>query len=674
MDVATQQSEARVRAANAELARSEQIAARAAAATERAKAREAAAAERAAKQQTASQEREAAKRQQMIDRAVTREMNQTVRSIQQQERAAQQQTARLQREADRRVAAEAKAAERIKQSREKAEREADEHIAKMRQEIDSGAAASGIGKLVAFGAAVGVIKAVAQAFIDFNNNVIESSRLVTQYQEALRELAALRGHPGDTAKEMKEDLAFRSATLQTAAESRALREEALNVGQVSLDTTDASGKVISKGKMSAADFDEAMKYTGMMQAVFGGDAKVMGQMIGTVPQIAGKERMTGKEAFTYQSQLFDIFNLGGFGASEGAKQFSTIAPYIGPDLMGGQQAAALMSAYSNRDPARGATRVEQLVRATVGAQGRMRGARLEGVDTQKTGEYLKSIGADKLKDPVEIAQKISDDLAKQGYDPNKREEDMTDDERMSIFTYLGSKGYGGQEEKQAILGFHQMRDNLENKFLPMVQGRGGLKEGDPRKRAGKTFDEAMTPILAGQASSDVLQERSVGVLKDIADAAEGAGGAGTFDRLSRAAFERARAEGKWYAKGGKYEDLNSINPLNVGYNAALSGDVMQDLTRRGRAVGLQSYESFEPALALTASARGKSMQEYERMILERGGQKSINPEESLKNSDASLDLQRKQVDAAEQGLRIQRRRANEKPSLVGVKPPSGSNR
>jgi hypothetical protein len=710
LDVDTRSTDQRVKAANAVLAQTAAQAARAATAVENAEKRKQAAAERAQARQTAIAEKEAAtrqriidkaitremnaqtqaqvkqtaiadkeamSRQRIIDRAVTREMNAQARLIQQQDRDASRATQRATREADRRAVNEAKAAQRIADQRKRIERDLDADIARQREKIETGGDPdTALTKLMKFGAAVGVIKGVAQAFIDFNENIIQSSRLVTEYQEALRELAALRGHPGDTGEEMRADLEFRAKTKQTAQESRALREEAYNVGQVSIDTVDAAGKVMSKGVMDPKEFEQAVQYTGMMQSVYGGDAKVMGQMIGTIPQIAGKGRMTGKEAFTYQSQLFDIFQLGGFSASAGAQQFSTIAPYIGPDLMGGQQAAALMAAYSNRDPARGATRVEQMVRATVGAQGRMRGARLEGIDTQKTGEYLKSIGADKLKDPVAVMKKISDDLMRAGYDPNKKEEDMTEDELQSVFTYLGSKGYGGQEEKQAILGFHQMRKNFEEKFQPLIQGRGGLPEGDPRRRAGKTYEEAITPIEVAQRANPVLQERETKLAGDIANVAE-AGGAGTFDRRFRAMFEIGRAQGRIYAAGGKYEDLSSIGfgnlggLLNIGYNSALQGDVLNELSARGQRAGLPRFQYG--LTTLSARGRGAEIQAYENRIAAAGGEK-FDATAQIAAANRQLDEQKKATAAAEKAVKIQQRRANQKETLTGITPPSGSRR
>jgi len=412
--------------------------------------------------------------------------------------------------------------------------------------------------MLAFGAATAVVGVGVAAIVghwkDVAKGIQNSIDFTTKYRESLPESAALKGHLGDTTKEVKESLLLRSKTLQTKDEAKDFESGMLNTGQASL------GKRITQ-----EEFDKLKVQAGSFQAAEQGNATTHGELVGRLPALmqlkkdqAGNEiPATADEVMGEEGRIFKTLSLGGSKFSSGSAQLLKHSSLTASGVFRsiGDQ-AAIQSMFSLNSPESAGDLTEQLSRATVGNLGRMRGAGVEG--SEKAGEYLKGIGATNQDYGPDIAKKVSDDLAKQSknmtgnaMDFNKegldkhvkaggKAEDFFKSQRFNAYDYLRHHGFGNQEEINAILQTHASYQSGELKKFE--------DSGNTAPDAGPLQND-----IAASRADPMMQARSADITSEVQKFTYDRSHA-TAEAFRRHAFEMLKSNPN-SGISGDYEDV-----------------------------------------------------------------------------------------------------------------------
>jgi hypothetical protein len=379
------------------------------------------------------------------------------------------------------------------------------------------------------------ITALAQAFQDMKQSVVDATGKLAEQREQLAELAALKGLLGMSTEAMRQDLAFRAETLQTAPEARSFQETALGAGQISIDTA------FRRGNITQEEFDKLMIQAGKFQAVEHGEATTHGELAGMIPMLMGG-RVTAEQAFQKEAQLYTIAQPGRASFSSIVGQFLKNSSLTSAGIfkdMADQMALTSMFTLSSREGA--GEEVQQFTRATVGSLGRMRGMPgmkdIEGAEKQ--AEYLKRIGAKPAMDPIAIGKLIADDM---------EEQRKVQGEKFNSIMYLQSKGYGAQEDRNALIDFATRYKSGQWKGFEDLARTPGDARGVMEK-------------LEGAAAADPrMRHRRVEIMEAMADAQIGAGAPEAYQDLMRGTFAMMKGNKEI---GGDWKDIAAPNPLNA---------------------------------------------------------------------------------------------------------------
>lgn len=409
----------------------------------------------------------------------------------------------------------------------------------------------------AFGIAVSAsagISFVAAEFDKITRSAIEGVRFTDEYRKSLLELAALKGHLGNAGQETRESLAFRAKTLQSLEQSTAFQSAALGVGQSNVD----DDRVGRKGLISEDEFRKSMEFGGAFQAAEGGSAETHGQLVGQIPMLLGR-RTNAKEVSAVQSKLYDIFQPGGASFSSMVGGYLKNAPLVTSGVISAERLAAVESAMSVSDPGGHADKTQQFVRATAGGIGKMKGPKVEGEDLEKIGPYLKRLGVTEKMDPIEIGKKISADLSVQ------------EKAGRNLKTYLAEKGYGSQEEANALLGFHGM------------QKSGQFKTFEDLAAAPASSGKLQTDVRAFQTAEPIAQARKADIATEAGSLYEGMGKEDYYQSIMRNTFNKMKTEGATDQFGfkfsGKWEDIAGAGWYDI--NAKMTQDMVYQEARKG---------------------------------------------------------------------------------------------
>lgn len=451
-----------------------------------------------------------------------------------------------------------------------------------------------LGGVATVGAAVSAAaNLITQSFEKARDIALEAVNSVVHYREAILELAALKGQIGQSSTAVKEDLAFRSKTLQTAEASRTFQLTALGVGESSIDNA-MGQRLISKD-----DFRKAMEYGGAFQAAEGGSAEAHAQLVGLLPSLIGR-RTTGEEVFQKEAQLYKIFQPGGASYTSLANQYSKLAPLITSGQYDPMEAAALLSAFSTTNKEGAGENFQQFTRATLGGIGRMRGASIEGAEKQ--GEYLKSIGVtDQLikatpakQLPFAIANLVTADMNQQ------REAAAARGEEFNPYVYLRHKGYGNEQDLGALLQYQGLLNTgaLQGTFMPLAS-----------QEAMPTFEQAMKPVKSAQRTDPAMLERSVQLGSEQANVAIGTP-LEYYGKLQRRAYDRLKARGETGSVWGSFEDYQK--DWLLGGEKRLDKEIQDMFVEEMKGRGM-SEEQIRPHLEAMENARsGKADSGFNR--------------------------------------------------------------
>lgn len=491
----------------------------------------------------------------------------------------------------------------------------------MNTESAIGGAAKALGsfavQMLGIGSAQAVASTIVQQFRDIKREAMEAGKFVQGYRESLLELAALKGHLGQTTTEVREQLLFRAKTLQTAEAAKSFQEMALGAGESAIGVN-----------ISQDEFKKAMVLGGQFQAAEGGSAATHGRLTGMMPMLMGRKGITGAEAFAKEQQMFNIFQPGGGTFGQMTNQFLQQAPLVTSGLFKDPaQMAAILSAFSTMNPEGAGANVQQFTRATVGGLGRMRGANIEG-RVEKQAEFLKRIGANDQMTPTEIGKLISAEFGREETRAAKAGtgekfdlgaaitagggnlEKFTPEQRAKLtmgfnpMTFLQKHGYMNQEDMMALMGFHGLM-------------KGGQFEGtfEPRAVAPPSADEAMKRITAARLDP-VFQGRQRELGEQLAQVPKGL----REEELKNAlgpAFSTLKGQQKIT---GEYEDvmsggiLSNVKELIFGQRHMVELEAQRQLGEEATRLGIDPKLPFSLKQTATGMAPEPVYMGDERLV------------------------------------------------------------
>lgn len=367
----------------------------------------------------------------------------------------------------------------------------------------AGAVTSFGAQMLGLNSAQAVVSTIVEAFKAAKKEAMDAGKFVESYREALLELAALKGKLGDTTSGLKEDLAFRAQTLQTADQAKQFQEAALGRGQSAIDEVDAQGKVTKERLISPEEQRKAMIYGGKFQATEGGSATTHGEFVGSIPLLY-KKRMTAEEIFAKEQHLYNINQPGGSSFTSAINQYNKNMAFVSAGLMTPEEMMAEQAALSLSDPEGAGTRVQQLVRATVGGLGRMKGMKgMEGAENEKLAEYYKKLGATDQMGAIEIADLVSKDLE------NQEKAAAARGEKFNPMFYLQTHGQTNMEDANTMLLHHGLRMS------------GTLETFRDIARTPVDPKQAVADLESAQARDPVFRKRRRDLSKDLSQIPKG---------------------------------------------------------------------------------------------------------------------------------------------------------
>ena len=453
-------------------------------------AKEAAAAQKAAQKEVADAAKEKAKAQEEANRLVNSLVKEAARRGSRREdaeRAVKQSAAektRAEREHYRKLVADAKEATRIEKMMAAEAVDATASTAQLAGGLLKASAA-----MVGFQSMGSLLSGIVTHFDKIRMDAFHAAEDVLRMRGAIRELAALRGDLGKTGPTMAHVLGISAQTLQTPEEAQHMEEAGLGIGELAIGPG---------GKMTRAEFEKSLISAGKMQTMEGGPAEAYGAMVGQLPP-SSKENLTADQMQGKMNRMFQIQQPGGFkNFGQAAQQYAKIQPLIQSGVLTEEQGMGLLSAMSVSSPEESASMVDQFVRATMSNRMRERGMKVpEGVEFQKSADYMKSIGADKMTDPIEIGKTIAADLKA------KEAEAAANGKKFDQYGYLQTHGLGqNQQDLQTIMLFA----GLQNRG---TLGKIQEAENAPLQTGviDKTFEERRTKDLFLQGRAGQIQEQ-----------------------------------------------------------------------------------------------------------------------------------------------------------------------
>jgi hypothetical protein len=436
----------------------------------------------------------------------------------------------------------------------------------------------------------------------------------------MRELAALRGEMGTTGTTVAHVMATAAQTLQTPQEVNQMEQAALGIGELAI------GDTISK-----EDFEKALISSGKMATLEGGSADAYGALVGQLA-IQSDHKLSPEEAQARLYRMFMIQQPGGFrNMTQAAGQFAELNPLIMNKILTAEEAMGTLSAFSVGKPGQAATMTDQFIRATLGNQVRARGMKIDpDLDTEKTYEYMKNIGADKTHNPIEIGKAIAADFKEQ----------RAKDKKFDPYTYLQMQGFGNQGDREVIMTFAGLQNSDKLKKIEAAQNAnlqiGAAGEG--------VIDQKFRDRLKKEPD---LIARQAAMLDELATAQQGLKEE-PYELARRHSFAQLKSMGGIY---GKYEDWNNLSPVGEKmYDAShfWNGDensygsirsfTHTRLRREAERIGINPEDSTGQLSGLEWD------KELARQIQAKGGDLSLQSGKSLERSAASFERSTKRLE------------------------------
>lgn len=376
-----------------------------------------------------------------------------------------------------------------------------------------------------------VLQLAAQEWERIAHAAERAGDVVTDRRGSIRQLAALKGQAGETLRTEVEQLQLRQVTLQSRDEAMAMQLGMVGTGD----------PLMREGRIRPDQFQKLSERIGAWQAMTGYDAGQTGAFAGLLPMMLGattQNPLQADSAFAEFNKINEMLQMSGADAG-------TLMAALTKDvslLESGafrtiQEQAAVYGALGTVKGAGTSESANQLVRATVGSLGRMRGSQLmEGLtdaDYERRGEYLAGIGAGEQHSTLEIADMVAADMAAQK---------AAKGEAFNPRTYLAAKGFGGSiHDMDALISYATVQETLKSTYMPIANRQANIAD-------------AMAPINRFQQADPFAIQRRAGVTEEMATVISGAGGPELANQMVRATFERMRASGE---AAGTFDEYTS---------------------------------------------------------------------------------------------------------------------
>jgi hypothetical protein len=413
-----------------------------------------------------------------------------------------------------------------------------------------------------------VIGQISGHFAKIRQDGFKAAEDVLRMRGIIRELTALRGEMGSNGPTLAHVMSIAARTLQTPKEAGQMESAGLGIGELALGPG---------GNMTREAFEKAMIAAGRMQTMEGGPAEAYGAMMGQLA-ISATGPMTAEDAQAKLYKMFQIQQPGGFkNFGQAASQFAKIQPLIQSGVLTAEQGMSLLSTFSVASPEEAGKMVDSFVRTTMAGRLRERGMKVaEGVETQKSAAYMKSIGADKLVDPTEIGKRIAADL------DEKRQAAAGRGEQFDVYAYLQTHGFNEQMGRDVTMLFAGMKN------------RGSLAKIEAAQNApvepdaiDKLFEKRLGKDLFLKGRAGQLSEQMAGTKQGMAEE--------PLVAAQRAAFARLKSQGKISGTFEKWRNQNWLQSTASdlffgGSSMQVAGETALSLGREGRCLGIKVPE------------------------------------------------------------------------------------
>jgi hypothetical protein len=333
-------------------------------------------------------------------------------------------------------------------------------------------------------------------------------------------------------------------------------------------------------------------------------------------------------------------------------QYSQLAPYVKSDILTPEKAMGLSSYFSAVNPEEASTMTEQFVRATMANRLRERGMKApEGIDTVKSGDYMKSIGADKSIDPVEIGKMIASDLKQQQAKGGKD---------FSAYDYLRTHGFNNDADVKTVLSFAGGVNSGDYAAIEKAQD-APLQIGAPGKgQIDQMFDERVS-------QNKFLKGRQVELSEQLATTRQGLKEEPLI-LAQRAAFARLKNQGKI---GGSFEDWQGTGAMRAGtqdlffgnYHGQVNREAMHSLEAERKRLGIQAPGVME------SGGSHEYMLRYARSVDRAGGDVTRGVSDDLQSAARALQDAAKDIRDAQRGDRQVPGAPGRTPPMIVIPPP-----
>lgn len=439
---------------------------------------------------------------------------------------------------------------------------------------------------------------------------------LTGYREQLQELAALKGHMGDTGPELASQLKFRAQTLQSREAAMAMQAAGLGIGEVAID------RGLRKGKISQKDFEQLMIAAGKMQTMEGGSAEAYGKLAGLIPLLS-KTRITAAQGEAKINKLFQLQQPGGFpNFSAAVDQYAKLSGLVQGGILGDEEAMSLLSAFSVSDPGAASTLTQQAVRAVSAGVMRSRGMKIDSSqDSIRTNEFFKQIGVTTKMDSLSRLEATGKHLIDfQKSDKGKE---------MNLYDYLMTRGFQNQDERNALVLFTGlMQSGAWSVFKKEMAKKSDVGEtGDITKR----FNQAV--------GRDVLmQSKQADLAAEYARLGKGAG-LEPLLIMQKAAWAMLKDKGvmtdqnfeDWANRGFAGSVIDNF--AYFGYHDKPRQAVQWSLLAESKRLGMPDYEYYKDAPPGQYMGDKKILELREKIIAAGGNPMSALPEAIGKMAD-----------------------------------------
>lgn len=497
-----------------------------------------------------------------------------------------------------------------------------------------------------------VISAIADSFERARSQAEEAGKMASEYRDALKEIAALKGQNAPDAGTIKGQLEFRTKTLQSAQDARAVQEAFLNVSGVSTDTAD------TKRRMTKETAEKAMVFAGQMHARLGGDAGAFGALAGMIPTMEGG-RVEASDIARRMVQMQQIGEKGAASPADFAKAMGESSGLVTTGAFqtrGNQSAAARMaalgSAISITTPKEITTGLQQIHKITGSAL----------FDTtpgpgaeMSPSDYLTSLGVTNQMDDLEILQKMFRDVERAEAESAKR------GEQLNMTEYLKKRGFTDVQDTQRFKNVYGARADLEKTFIPMAEKNLTIGQATAPFKDFSGSVQGMT-----QKSKLSIEQQQIGA---------GIGAGEYYQNLQRQAFATAQSRGQM---AGNFEDWKGSVALQEEMRNILRGEGQR--AGLGFAVGAPNEygQTIDPLADLIAGPGSIGSREQQEAFYRRGIQiKQAGGDPMGANSPIMREWSRRLDDQLKTAVNQEKllTQINNKlnPPAVGVAAPGGVN-